>query len=219
MESSSSGLFVAACNPRLRAQHWYFVDNFIALSSGSLKARHYWSARRSHPACDFGLQSCYLGPLWRTDAETFPISATVTTPDEIEQRVKKLDVIGKRAKMQLAYDASQQLSLPVDECNQERNQSWHDNYEGRVQSESLLEAIEMNKRNNFASTARAAIHATIKAFDLVHQPLVISDGSFLGWYRQCDVISHTTDVDFITLGDHFVSQEHIKLLFVSWKSA
>ena len=205
---------MAACNARLRAQHWYFVDNFIAPTTGNLKTRHYWSARKSHPSCDFGLRSCYLGPLWRTDAEAFPIPATVSTPDKILKMVNELDVPGKRAKRQLAYDASLLIDLPVDECNQARNQSWHEQYEGKVKSQSLLEAIEINKKNNFAATARAAIHATIKAFDLVQQPLIISDGSFLGWYRQCDVISHTTDVDFITLGDYFVSQEHIKLLFV-----
>jgi hypothetical protein len=37
----------------------------------------------------------------------------------------------------------------------------------------------------------------------------------LGWYRECGIISHTNDLDFIVIADHIVSMEHFDLLMVS----
>ena len=213
LEFTGKGYEVHPCNHRIRAQHWYFVESRIqAPRDDAHKLRLYQAARQSHPACDLGLESCFTKLHPMNDVGIFPVPALVSPPDDIERQIEQLDVERLRQQKNLTYDYYQFSHFPVEECSEERKQAWHSSHEGKITEAYLAEKIRINKESNFAETARNAIHATIKAFQLAKMPLILAHGSDLGWYRQCDVIAHTTDVDFIVPGDYFVSDEHVRLL-------
>ncbi|CAH1780646.1 unnamed protein product, partial [Owenia fusiformis] len=51
------------------------------------------------------------------------------------------------------------------------------------------------KANKTANKAREILRATKDVLDKVGMKFWLTDGTLLGWYRQCDFIAHTNDVD------------------------
>lgn len=167
-----------------------------------------------------GLQDCLLKPLPRQshyvaiDRANFEAERA-----SIRSRVDALDLDGYYARRPVVYNVSQvSSSLPVRSCNDTAVNIWRDWVQSNplesLMNERDLEIADSHQRSNWTAHAKRAIRATIDAFNLVRIPVIMTDGTALGWYRQCGVIEHTDDMDISFPVDHIVSMEHFNLLHV-----
>ncbi len=141
----------------------------------------------------------------------------------IQSRVDALDLDGYYARRPVVYNVSQFSSLPVRSCNDTAVKIWRDwvqtNPKDSLMKEHDRKIADSNQRSNWTTYAKRAVQATIDAFNLVRIPAIITDGTALGWYRQCGVIEHTDDMDISFPVDHIVSMEHFNLLHVCRSSS
>ncbi|XP_021353871.1 fukutin-like [Mizuhopecten yessoensis] len=72
------------------------------------------------------------------------------------------------------------------ECNQTRKNDFLKAYPTNLS----------HKAKHFKKHAKEMIAEAKKVFDKLGMRFWISSGTLLGWYRQCDIIQYTTDVDF-----------------------
>ena len=113
------------------------------------------------------------------------------------------------------YDVNQFLgSVPTRHCNQTIVDEWRKHGATAALSETAQERLRFNQLNNWSEHAFRALEAAVKAFALVQIPLIMTDGTSLGWYRQCGIIEHTNDIDVSVPVDYIVSMRHLHLLQV-----
>ena len=138
----------------------------------------------------------------------------------IKASVKDLHLEQYFSRYPVVYNVSHFRHLPARSCNQSVVDTWKEWVRANP-VKSNIDYLESNRKTNWTSYAKNAIHAAAKAFELVGIPLIASDGTALGWYRECGIIEHTGDIDFLVPVDYIVSQKHLELLkvrmpFHSW---
>jgi hypothetical protein len=72
----------------------------------------------------------------------------------------------------------------------------------------------------FVVIERECLPSVVVVASTDHLPLtVLGSGTVLGWYRECGVIAHTTDMDFMIAVGSIVNDEHYSLLLVCFVAA
>jgi hypothetical protein len=132
----------------------------------------------------------------------------------VAKRIESLGIEETLLRRQLPFNVHQSPKFPVLQCNMDRVQEWKRASANVSIGEKALERLAFNKQHNFLENAREATRRAIKAFRLAKVPLLLTAGTLLGWYRECDIIPHTDDLDFGLTADHIVSMEHFDLLVV-----
>lgn len=140
----------------------------------------------------------------------------------IAQRVEALDIPSYLEQHPPPYDVFTFARLPTRQCNRSAVAEYQEYVRSNGQFLSLEEAdakflseqLEANTKMNWRQYAIDSILAVIQAFDLVQIPVIAQHGTLLGWYRQCDVLAHTHDVDFFVPPGYIASMEHFELLQV-----
>nr|XP_002120943.1 fukutin [Ciona intestinalis] len=72
------------------------------------------------------------------------------------------------------------------ECNHKRAQHFKDKFESKL----------TEKDKNFKASAKKVVATAKKVLDKLNIPFWLSSGTCLGWFRQCDIIPYSVDVDF-----------------------
>lgn len=160
--------------------------------------------------CLSGLQSCSHADFGIVDisADQFVLDIDLRKEEAIGLAVDKLNIDQVLKSRKVVYDVNQFAHLPVRECSAERAAIW----------EEILKLYpispELRLNGTWARVAIDATHRTIKAFRLARVPLILAWGTLLGWYRQCNIISGTSDIDLMVPIDYIVSEDHFRLLKV-----
>ena len=120
-------------------------------------------------------------------------------------RLRVSEVLAQRG---VVFNVTQEEHLPARECPPENIARW----KSQIAPKPVVHHVYV--QSSWSSVALEAAHATIKAFKMAQIPLLLTWGTLLGWYRQCDIIENTGDVDFNVPMDYIVNQEHYLLLKV-----
>jgi hypothetical protein len=116
----------------------------------------------------------------------------------------------------VVYDFYQLADQPVRACNQSNVAIWAEYRSKIIANEALAQADAKHAASHWDSLALEATKRTIRAFKGLGIPLVAAAGTLLGWYRQCGIIVHTTDVDFYVPFDYVLSMERFWAIKVSF---
>ena len=170
-----------------------------------------------------GLYSCDLDPApfvfnaeSRVDLSDVEWAAARAS---IARRVSDLHLRQHLAAHPPPHDAHAFASHPVRPCNDSAVAEYLAFVQSRgpyladsADAKWLADMAAANSKMHWRQHAIDAVHATIRAFDLAQIPLVLDHGTLLGWYRQCDVLAHTDDMDFYVPAGYIVSAQHYALL-------
>jgi hypothetical protein len=107
----------------------------------------------------------------------------------------------------VVYDVYQLVDQPVRECNQTNVAIWAEQQSKIFDNAELAKADAKHSRTSWDEQALEASLRTIRAFKDLGIPLIVAAGTLLGWYRQCGIITHTTDVDFYVPFDYIITME------------
>jgi hypothetical protein len=80
------------------------------------------------------------------------------------------------------------------------------------------EHLRSNSGQSFGFHAKEALRRVLRALRTCQINALPVGGTLLGWYRQCDVIEHTKDLDLLVREGCFVSLRHFDLFVVWWWS-
>ena len=141
---------------------------------------------------------------------------------DIARRVEALDIPSFLELHPPPYDVFTFAHLPVRQCNQSAVAEYQEYMrlngsfvtENEADAKYLAKNLASKTKMNWRQHAIDTVHAVIQACDLVHIPAVIQHGTLLGWYRQCDMLAHTEDVDFFIPPGYVTSVAHFYLLQV-----
>ena len=160
------------------------------------------------------MDSCYIEQLKHQSRQTLFQEVSLEAVAQIEKEVALLDIDGYLERHPPVYDMRQHENMPLRSCNKTTMNIWSMGADTRVREGRLKERYEYNMQTNWTYYAQKAVLAASAAFELVRIPLVIIDGTSLGWYRECGIIEHTEDNDLFFSAEYIVSLEHLKLLQV-----
>ena len=140
----------------------------------------------------------------------------------IARRVEALDIASHLAKHPPPYDVYKFAHLPTRQCNKSAVAEYNAFVkaagpflaDSEADKKYLANLQESNTKVDWRRHAIDTAHAVIQAFELVQVPVVVQHGTLLGWYRQCDMMAHTEDLDFFVPPGYITSITHFELLQV-----
>ena len=200
---------MAPCNARSPRHRWAFLSTD---GKGRKTHENYAIARQSHRSCEYGFKGCFTGSYlvtWshkkeRMAAALLPGIQAAVTKHQLEQPHRKT-----------IFNYTQLEHQPPRPCVAENVERWNE----MLESEGLnvgpkMETLKQkHEAQNWSKHAELGALATIRAFRLLNIPLILAAGSLLGWFRQCAIIDHTTDVDFYVPAE-YMTEEYYRLMKV-----
>jgi hypothetical protein len=162
------------------------------------------------------MSGCFLGSYQKSLVlvRQQPQDTVVEKLQLVQQQVNTLPFDWDLQSRRVVFDMNQLSHLEPLQCNQTNINLWEELQSRIAQNRALAKADAKHAKSNWDEYAKEAALRTIRAFRFLRIPLIVAAGTLLGWYRQCAIITHTTDVDFYVPADYVVSLEHFHLIRV-----
>ena len=191
-----------------------------------VRVRSVWACCGAGCSCHADMYSCIRTPVAFSvdpaDRRDLTETELSTAKVSLAQRVEALGIDSYLATHPPPYDVYTFAHLPTRQCNLSAVAEYQAFVKANGQfvafneadKRYLDEALAANTRVDWRRHAIDTLHAVIQAFELVRVPLVVQHGTLLGWYRQCDMMAHTEDLDFFVPPGYITSMTHFELLQV-----
>ena len=208
-----------ACNSHSFRQRWTLLNEKGAFFAHDQHKRNSIDALRSHIACEYEFDGCSLDR-WRVRSEeVIGASNNSARLAAIQSAVAQLHVTEQLAVRQLPHNVYHEHNYPVRACDEDNVRAFNEYVKQHPEPNLAGDLIAVKRLSEHVNTtwkqsATAAVHQMIRAFQVAQVPLVLAAGTHLGWFRQCDIILYTTDVDFYVPFDYILSTAHFELLAV-----